>query len=156
MVGSPALHCRWGLRKETRILFVSAQVLPTSLEMLLLQLVCCHSSVLILMARAPRCLFCAYLESHQATPCPTDKLLFPRGKNGARVFASRWEGLTQSLLKCKALAAARELGAQLLFQPDTSSKIAPSHLPDPISDPEEGFYGAQLSFPPALNPLTQH
>jgi len=40
------LHLRYGLRRETKIVFVSAEVLPTSLPMLLFQLVCllplCH------------------------------------------------------------------------------------------------------------------
>lgn len=61
----------------------------------------------------------------------------------------------QSSLRSKAFAAARELWLQLLLQPDTSSKIAPSHLLGPISSPEEGFYRGQLSFPPALDPVTQ-
>lgn len=60
-------------------------------------------------------------------------------KKGARLFGSKWGGFTQPSFKCKALAAARELGLQLLHQPDTSSKIALSHLPDPISDPGGGL-----------------
>lgn len=83
------------------------------------------------------------------------KYFFLKEKKGERMFGSKWESLTPSSLKCKALAAARELGWQLFLQPDTSSKIVPSHLPDAISNLEEGFYRAQLSLPPALDPVTQ-
>lgn len=45
-----------------------------------LQPVCCHSSVLILMAQAPHCLFSAYIKSHQATPIPLISCFVIKGK----------------------------------------------------------------------------
>lgn len=94
----------------------------------------------------------AFLNSLE-TYCPLDNFTL-RKKTRKCLFASRW-GRPSPHLNAKHLLLQESCWLQLLLWPDTSSKIAPSHLPGPISSPEEGFYRVQLSFPPALDPVTQ-